>query len=461
MSKADKLGGGSSFQRASAVQGATDLSARGRAKAVAEGRIPSYTIVKIPLAQVSSTPLNPRRNFGTPEELTRFGEELRQAQLAACVVVTRAAYLELWPDHAEAIGDAEYVLVNGERRFRSARHVELAALDFVVRDEFADSREEFLNKLLKENLQREDFDPVERATGIQQLVDVCAEKYTHGAQSRAAEQLGKSRAWVTNQLGLLALPPEVRASVSAGETSSRDAIWMARRLKDSPTPPSAEDLFRLLTAHKAEEALAKAQQKAILAAAGPELLTAVNNPTNHEQTSSPRDESTAGPESAEVLTAVNNPLAVSVEAEPDVEAESLLTVVNNSAAAPDDAEREAEPGGLLTAVNNPSAQHKVPAPQSGNRRAPVPAGAEVLTAVNNSAAAPAEAEPEAEPGTLLTAVNNPGGGPATPLPHPIDESAQILRQYLGATPGEQADNIVRALSPEELVALTEELYSRI
>ncbi|NEC93067.1 plasmid partitioning protein, partial [Streptomyces sp. SID12501] len=120
MSKADKLGGGSSFQRAYALQATTDLSARGRAKAVAEGRVASYTIVKIPLAQVSSTPLNPRRNFGTPEELTRFGEDLRQAQLAACVVVTRAAYLELWPDHAEAIGDADYVRVTGERRFRSA-----------------------------------------------------------------------------------------------------------------------------------------------------------------------------------------------------------------------------------------------------------------------------------------------------------------------------------------------------
>ncbi|MFJ6722455.1 hypothetical protein [Streptomyces sp. NPDC091259] len=48
-----------------------------------------------------------------------------------------------------------------------------------------------------------------------------------------------------------------------------------------------------------------------------------------------------------------------------------------------------------------------------------------------------------------------------PLPHQADESARTLRQYLGATPGEQADNIVRALSPGELVALAEELYSRI
>ncbi|MET9461044.1 hypothetical protein ABZY05_39375 [Streptomyces canus] len=31
------------------------------------------------------SPLNPRRNFGTDEDKTRFGEEPRHAQLAACV----------------------------------------------------------------------------------------------------------------------------------------------------------------------------------------------------------------------------------------------------------------------------------------------------------------------------------------------------------------------------------------
>ncbi|MEV8535605.1 ParB/RepB/Spo0J family partition protein [Streptomyces sp. NPDC051211] len=410
MSKADKLGGGASFQRASALQVGPALSDRGRAKAVAEGRIPSYTIVKIPLAQVSSTPLNPRRNFGTPEELTRFGEELRLAQLAACVVVTRTAYLTLWPDHEAKIGDAEYVLVNGERRFRSAKHVELPALDFVVRDEFADSREEFLNKLLKENLDRTDFDPVERATGVQQLVEVCAENDTgYGAQARAAEQLGKSRAWITNQLGLLALPAEIRASVSAGETSGRDAVWMSRRLKDFPTPPSAEKLFQLLAAHKAEEASAKAQKKAIL----------------------------------------------------DAAASDLLTAVNNSAAEAEGSQSHQEPGELLTAVNNPPARVKVPAPKADVRSAPLSGSAEVLTAVNNSAAEAEGSQSHQEPGELLTAVNNPDGQASTSLPHPINESALSLRQHLGGTPREQADSIVQALSAEELVALVEELCTRI
>ncbi|WP_030775568.1 ParB/RepB/Spo0J family partition protein [Streptomyces sp. NRRL F-2664] len=386
MSKADRLGGGSSFQRASALQVGPALSDRGRAKALAEGRIPAYTIVRIPLEQVSSTPLNPRRNFGTPEELTRFGEELRLAQLAACVAVTRAAYLVLWPDHASAIGTAEYVLVNGERRFRSARHVELPALDFVIRDEFADSREEFLNKLLKENLDRTDFDPVERATGVQQLVEVCAENDSgYGARTRAAEQLGKSRAWITNQLGLLALPAEVRASVSAGETSGRDAVWMSRRLKDSPAPLCADDLFRLLAAHKAEEARNRAERRAILDAAAPKLLTAVNNP------GSPTGQ----------------------------------------------AGHEAGPGEPPTPASSPPAPSRT-APGTDSQAAPGPRHTE-----------------------LLTAVNNPGSPTGVHVPRPVSEAALRLRQYLGATPGEQADSIAQALSPEELLALVDELRSRI
>ncbi|XVV39737.1 hypothetical protein ACQPXT_40735 (plasmid) [Streptomyces sp. CA-100214] len=175
MSVADRLGTGSSFSGTRRSR-----SARGRAKAVTQGDVPVYELVRLRLSEVSPTPLNPRRNFGTDEDKTRFGEELRQAQLAACVAVTRAAYLALWPDHEDCIGDAEHVLVNGERRFHSAVHVGLEVLDFVVRDDLAASREEFINHLLKENLEREDFDVIERARGVEQLVAVCAEAGDRG-----------------------------------------------------------------------------------------------------------------------------------------------------------------------------------------------------------------------------------------------------------------------------------------
>lgn len=237
MSKSDLLGTGAAFSNARRTAGRSE---RGRAKAVAQGDVPAYELIRVPLDQVCPTPLNPRRNFGTDEEKARFGEELRQAQLSACVVVSRGAYLALWPDHEGRIGAAAYVLINGERRFRSALHVGLESLDFVVRDDLAGSRTDFIDHLLAENLEREDFDVIERARGVRQLVDSCAEQgREHGAKSRAAERLGKSPSWVTNQLVLLELPRRSSACSARGRCRSVTGVfWRApRRTVRGPTGP--------------------------------------------------------------------------------------------------------------------------------------------------------------------------------------------------------------------------------
>ncbi|MEU3725697.1 ParB/RepB/Spo0J family partition protein, partial [Streptomyces sp. NPDC031705] len=261
MSKSDLLGTGAAFSNARRTGGRSE---RGRAKAIAQGDVPEYELIRVPLDQVSPTPLNPRRNFGTDEDKTRFGEELRQAQLSACVVVSRSAYLALWPDHESRIGAASYVLINGERRFRSALHVGLESLDFVVRDDLAASRTDFIDHLLAENLEREDFDVIERARGVQQLVEICAEQgREHGAKSRAAERLGKSPSWVTNQLVLLELPDEIQSMLSAGELPERDGRLLARAAKDRPGADAAS-LLDLLKENKAQEAQVKAVQREIL-----------------------------------------------------------------------------------------------------------------------------------------------------------------------------------------------------
>ncbi|MGA5207916.1 ParB/RepB/Spo0J family partition protein [Streptomyces variegatus] len=280
MSVADRLGTGSSFNGTRRSR-----SARGRAKAVTQGDVPVYELVRLQLSEVSPTPLNPRRNFGTDEDKTRFGEELRHAQLAACVAVTRAAYLALWPDHGDRIGDAAHVLVNGERRFHSAVHVGLEALDFVVRDDLASSREEFINHLLKENLEREDFDVIERARGVEQLVAVCAEAGERGARTRAAERLGKDRSWVTNQLVLLELPAELQAMLSAGSLAERDGRMLARYTKENPGLEAAA-LLDHLKASKEAASLAKADEQrklqALRAAEDNNLLSADNKPAELE-----------------------------------------------------------------------------------------------------------------------------------------------------------------------------------
>ncbi|MEU0382724.1 plasmid partitioning protein [Streptomyces cyaneofuscatus] len=261
MKAADRLGTGSSF--GNVPRGRSD---RGRAKAITQGDIPAYELVRLQLSDVSPTPLNPRRNFGAPEELTRFGEELRTAQLAACVAVSRDVYLNLWPDHADHIGDVKHVLVNGERRYRGACQVGLDALDFVVRDELAATRETFINHLLKENLDRADFDIIERARGINELVAVCAEESERGARARAAEHLGKDRSWITHQLSLLDLPEAIQAMLSSGDLPERDGRLLVRQLKENPGLTEAE-LLKFLKDQKASRSAEKEAERALLAAA--------------------------------------------------------------------------------------------------------------------------------------------------------------------------------------------------
>ncbi|MFE5095959.1 ParB/RepB/Spo0J family partition protein [Streptomyces sp. NPDC056638] len=270
MSVADRLGSGSSFDGARRGR-----SARGRAKAITQGDIPAYELVRLHLNDVAPTPLNPRRNFGTEAELARFGEELRGAQLAACVAVSRDVYLVLWPDHADRIGEVKHVLVNGERRYRAACQVGLDALDFVVRDELAASRETFINHLLKENLDRADFDIIERARGIQELVAVCAEESERGARARAAEHLGKDRSWITHQLSLLELPEAIQAMLSSGDLPERDGRLLVRQLKENPELTET-DLMQALKDHKAARSAEKEAERTLLASARSQASTSVD-----------------------------------------------------------------------------------------------------------------------------------------------------------------------------------------
>ncbi|MGW2183281.1 ParB/RepB/Spo0J family partition protein [Streptomyces sp. NPDC001732] len=382
MSIADKVGESSSFGRA------RKRSDRGRAKALTEGSIPAYELVRLSLDQVAPTPLNPRRNFGSREEMTRFGEELREVQLAACVAVTREAYLKLWPEHQNTIdAEALYVLVNGERRFRSAVHVGLDRLDFVVRDDLAATREDFVDHLLAENLDREDFDVIERARGVEQLVSVCAEDGgERGARSRAAKRLGKDRSWITNQLALLTLPVEIQVMLSAGEVSERDGRSLARRLKEDPDQDSAQLLARLTSAKEAaeeqkaeEQRLLAAGREALAQAGSSDLLSADNKPA-----SSPEPSADAAPESPvattgprDLLSADNIPstdhepsAGTTAEAPPATAgAPELLSADNNSS-------RSATEGASSKTLHDSSADLSAPTAQrkDASDGVPVPRG---------------------------------------------------------------------------------------
>ena len=174
-------------------------------------------LLRLPLTQLVPTRFNPRRNFGTEDQLKEFGLVLKKRQLQPAVVVSRSAYLKLWPDEAENVGAAHYVIANGERRYRGSRAAGLTHLDVVHREEVAASRADFLDAVLSENNDREDLDPIERALGIETMV------IEIGGARKVAEHYGKHETWVSQQRKLLKLTDELQELVSAGAMPIRVA----------------------------------------------------------------------------------------------------------------------------------------------------------------------------------------------------------------------------------------------
>jgi ParB family transcriptional regulator, chromosome partitioning protein len=103
------------------------------------------------------------------------------------------------------VGAGKFEIVAGERRWRAAQIAGLAEVPALVR-EIADDAA--LGIGLIENIQREDLNAIEEATGIHRLIDEF--KLTH---EEAAQAVGRSRAAVTNLLRLLELAKPVQDMV--------------------------------------------------------------------------------------------------------------------------------------------------------------------------------------------------------------------------------------------------------
>jgi ParB family chromosome partitioning protein len=141
------------------------------------------------------------------EQPRKMFDEARIEELAASIR-TQGVIQPLVVRKREAGG---YELIAGERRWRAAQRAGLHAVPAVIRD-VAPTRA--FEMAMVENLQREDLNPIEEASGYQRLISELG--YT---QESLATRVGKDRTTITNALRLLRLPDEVRDLVVAGRVS--------------------------------------------------------------------------------------------------------------------------------------------------------------------------------------------------------------------------------------------------
>ena len=155
---------------------------------------------EIAIDRITPSSFQPRRSF----------DEAKIEELAASI--RNQGIIQ--PMVVRPKGDG-FELIAGERRWRAAVKAGLSRVPVVVR---AASDHEALQLALVENLQREDLNPIEEATGYRRL-----QEEFHWSQEEMAEKIGKSRPAIANALRLLALPSEVQQEVTAGHLPAGQA----------------------------------------------------------------------------------------------------------------------------------------------------------------------------------------------------------------------------------------------
>ena len=118
----------------------------------------------------------------------------------------------LEPPTVEPKGDGTYLLVTGHRRTRAARELGLTQIEVLVRT--PDDEKLRRRKSLVSNIQHQDVDAIELAGGLQLLLD---EDDDLATQSDLAAAIGKSKAWVSETLGILRLKPALQAKVKSAD----------------------------------------------------------------------------------------------------------------------------------------------------------------------------------------------------------------------------------------------------
>lgn len=158
------------------------------------------SVVELKINDISPNNGQPRKVFND-EALNELASSIKENGVIQPIIVQRK-------------GDG-YMIVAGERRWRAARIAELSVIPAIVRDL---TDRQTMEQALIENIQREDLNPIEEASAMQNLIE------THKlTQDQLAKKLGKPRTTITNTLRILNLDESLQEFVSRGDLSEGHA----------------------------------------------------------------------------------------------------------------------------------------------------------------------------------------------------------------------------------------------
>ncbi len=162
-------------------------------------------IVKIPLSELRSNPYQPRLYFDE-DALNELAESIKEHGVFQPIIVKKSI--------------KGYEIVAGERRVKASIRAGLKEIPAIIR-EFDDA--DMMQIALLENLQRENLSPIEEAKAYSDLI-----QKLNITQEELAHRMGKSRSHVTNMLGLLRLPREIKSMINQKKISMGHARTLSK-----------------------------------------------------------------------------------------------------------------------------------------------------------------------------------------------------------------------------------------
>ncbi|OGU29728.1 MAG: DNA-binding protein [Ignavibacteria bacterium GWA2_35_9] len=159
-------------------------------------------LAKIPVANVSPNPYQPRTHF-EPEAFEELKKSILSNGLIQPITVRRKS-------------STHYELISGERRLKACSEIGMRDIPaYIIK---VDTEEAMLALALIENIQREKLNPIEIGSAYKRLMEEC-----HLTQEQIAEKVGKDRTTVANTIRLLKLPQEIQDSLIKEEITAGHA----------------------------------------------------------------------------------------------------------------------------------------------------------------------------------------------------------------------------------------------
>lgn len=170
---------------------------------------PKEEIEELPISELRSNPYQPRKNFDE-KALQELASSIKEHGVFQPIIVKRSI--------------KGYEIIAGERRVKASELAGKDTIPAIIR-EFSDS--EMMEIALLENLQRENLNALEEALAYQKLLEELSI-----TQEELAQRLGKSRSHITNMIGILNLPEEVKDMIMDDKISMSHARVLSK-MKDS------------------------------------------------------------------------------------------------------------------------------------------------------------------------------------------------------------------------------------